>query len=115
MRYDSLHSCAGLDDLAPDEVLAGIEPLCAPATPLGMCYAPMPAHHARPRLAASSAGRPGAPPAVAAAPAASEPTESEGRLGVRQRACKRKIKYSDSEPPLSTASGLHRAPPCRGL
>ncbi|BDA41927.1 probable telomere repeat-binding protein 6 at C-terminar half [Coccomyxa sp. Obi] len=104
VRYDSLHSCAGLDDLAPDEVLAGIEPLCAPAAPLGMCYAPMPAHHARSRAAASPAGKPGAPPAPAAAPAASEPAESEGRLGVRQRACKRKIKYSDSEPPLSTAS-----------
>lgn len=106
-RYSSLDSCTGLDDFEPDEVLVhhvGIEPLCAaPPTPLGMCYAPVPSH-GRPSRAATSARASASPATSAPAPA---PAESEGCLGVRQRACKRKVKYSDTEPPLGSASGGH--------
>ncbi|EIE25455.1 hypothetical protein COCSUDRAFT_61672 [Coccomyxa subellipsoidea C-169] len=100
-RYSSLDSCAGLGDLAAEEVLVGIEPLCAspPPTPLGMCYAPLPAHGRSSRAAGS--------PRACSSPAASAPAEkaeSEGYTGLRQRACKRKVKYSDTEPPLGSAS-----------
>lgn len=116
VRYDSLESCAGLGHLGPEEVLADIKPLCAPSTPLGMCYAPMPAHAAAARAAAIGGSQPlhkprraASPAAQPAAPAASAPAESDGRLGSRQRACKRKVKYSDTEAQLSTASGAHRS------
>lgn len=105
-RYSSLDSCAGLGDLAPEEVLVGIEPLCAaPPTPLGMCYAPLPAHGRSSRAAGS--------PRACSSPAASAPAEkaeSEGCTGLRQRACKRKVKYSDTEPPLGSASGTLAQP-----
>jgi hypothetical protein len=82
-----------------------------PSAPLGMCYAPMvPQGRSRPGSGAPwRAPRSASPVAQQGAAAANasgrETTDSEGRLGLRQRACKRKIKYSDSGAPSSTTSG----------
>ncbi len=113
-RYSSLDSCDALDaHCLADQQQLQQQQICA-STPPGMCYAPMPPQ-ARPRSGCAAhfrrpAAGPGSPARAAHAAADADitrdaGTESEARAGLRHRACKRKIKYSDGGTPSSTTSG----------